>query len=88
LPPTSANTLKPFFVFIKIKNFHLPPQNAAPPPTQDPTTGVSKLVAANIGDARTLLVTSKGKVTQLSFDHVPDQVGNLVLPPLFARLAH
>mmetsp|Transcript_34515 Transcript_34515/g.102532 ORF Transcript_34515/g.102532 Transcript_34515/m.102532 type:complete len:342 (-) Transcript_34515:735-1760(-) len=40
---------------------------------QDTATGSTKLVAANIGDARTLLVSSTGKTLQLSFDHVPDQ---------------
>ena len=40
---------------------------------QDKATGVTKLVAANIGDARILLIKSGGKApVQLTFDHVPD----------------
>jgi protein phosphatase 1K len=39
--------------------------------------GVTKLVSANIGDARTLLIKSNGKgsyvAQQLTFDHVPDE---------------
>ena len=42
----------------------------------DQTNGTTKLVSANIGDARTLLIKSNGKAyvpQQLTFDHVPDE---------------
>ena len=48
------------------------PGRLIPPISQD--KGVSKLVAANVGDARILLVKGKGKApVQLTFDHVPDE---------------
>lgn len=40
---------------------------------QDPSSGGSTLLTANVGDARILLVRDS-EVVQLSIDHVPDRL--------------
>ena len=44
--------------------------------SQDPKDGATKLLTANIGDARILLIRD-GQAVQLSVDHVPDRCGNV-----------